>query len=205
MGGRARNPSDAKLVPDREDGKAGSARPYYKWSTVAGLLVIGGVVSAVLVAGAVARTSGRESQQRFKQVSADVASTLQLAIQHQDDLVVNGAAFIASNPNASNTEFVRWARSVRALERYPELQGIGEVVIVPAARLPAFAARVVADPPHPLGPDGRFHVVPPGDRPSYCFSSASFSRAAEGVPAGFDFCATNVSSLAARGLGSGLI
>jgi len=203
MGGRVGDPSDAGLVSDREAGKVGSVKPYYKWGTVAGLLIIGGVVGAVLVAGAVARASGRESYERFRQISADIASTLQLAIQHQDDLVVNGAAFIASNPDASNMEFVRWARSVRALERYPELQGIGEVVIVSAAQLPAFAARVVADPPHPLGPDGRFHVVPPGDRPSYCFSSASFSRAAEGVPAGFDFCATNVSSLAARDTGQG--
>ncbi|MEN3361158.1 MAG: diguanylate cyclase [Mycobacteriales bacterium] len=175
-----------------------------RWAAAAMLLLTAGVGASTLAAEAVSDNSAQKSRQAFERSSAEVVSTLKLAIAHEDDLVVNAAAFIADHPDASNAEFVRWARSVRALGRYPELQGVGVVVIVPRSRLPAFAARVVADPPHPLAADGTFRIVPPGDRPFYCFSAASESRTAEGVPAGLDFCASNVSSLTARdsGLGS---
>ena len=54
---------------------------------------------------------------------------------------------------------MRWADSVRALQRYPELTGFGESVIVPASQLSAFAARAVA---RPCGSAGtRRHL--PGD------------------------------------------
>jgi len=43
--------------------------------------------------------------------------------------------------------------------------GLGESVIVPSAKLAAFAASAVRDPAGPLGPDGTFDVIPPGDRP----------------------------------------
>jgi hypothetical protein len=79
-----------------------------------------------------AQRDAEASRRAFATSSAEVVSTLEPAIQHEDDLVVNAAAFIASHPDASNTEFVRWGRSVRAMERYPELQGAGRARQGPA-------------------------------------------------------------------------
>jgi PAS domain S-box-containing protein len=175
----------------------------WPWVALATAVVLAGVVGSTFVAASVAARDVEKTRQAFRASSADIATTLGLAIQHEEDLVVNGAAFIAANPNASNTQFVQWAKSVRAMQRYPELQGVGEVVIVNDAQLDRFGARVISDPPHPLPASGKFEVVPPGHRPFYCFSSASESRTAEGVPAGLDFCASNVSSLRARDAGVG--
>jgi hypothetical protein len=99
--------------------------------------------------------------------SAEVASTLRLAIQHQDDLVVNASGFVVANPDASEAAFRAWATSVHVLDRYPEVLGFGFTVIVPASGLKAFVARVSADPATVLAPDGSVQITPPGPRPFY--------------------------------------
>jgi hypothetical protein len=38
-----------------------------------------------------------------------MASTLKLAIQHEEDLVISASAFVTGNPNASPADFDRWA------------------------------------------------------------------------------------------------
>jgi diguanylate cyclase (GGDEF)-like protein len=179
------------------------ARPAMVWAVVSACVML---LGAAVSAGAAVRTAHadtEDSRRRFAVASDDVVSTLRLAIQHENDLVYNAAAVLAANPDTSNAAFVRWVVSVHAMERYPELQGVGMVVIVRPERLAAFVARTVADPPHPLAADGTFQIVPPGVRPYYCFAAVSASRAAEGVPAGFDFCANHVSSMAARDSGLG--
>ena len=163
------------------------------WGATAACLVVAGVTGSLFAAVVVARTDRTNARQAFVSSSAEVASTLQLAIQHENDLVVNATAFVVAHPNVSNGEFVRWGKSVRALDRYPELRGIGLVMPVPAARLAAFAARVVADPPYPLAADGIFRVVPPGIRPFYCLLSAALSRENLNIPTGYDYCASNAS------------
>src|SRR6202034_799479 len=91
--------------------------------------------------------------------------------------------------------FDRWVEAVRALQRYPELQNIGLVNLVPAARLEAFEARMAADPLRPLGPQssvpkGSFQILPAGTRPYYCFAVAGLARsAATYIPPGLDYCA----------------
>ena len=141
----------------------------------------------------------------FATSSAEVASTLKLAIQHEQDLIVSAAGFVVGNPDATEAQFVRWADSVRALQRYPELNGFGESVIVPASQLKAFAARAVAAPSALLAPGGTFQVVPPGKRAFYCFSRVSQSRVASETPVGFDYCTGDqgVAALAARDSGQG--
>jgi hypothetical protein len=117
---------------------------------------------------------------------------------------VSASGFVAGNPNASNAQFERWATTVHALARYPELAGFGHAVIVPAAQLPAFAANAVIDPVGPLAADGTFQVVPPGKRAFYCLLVGQVSRRAETVPAGLDFCAGSASGqLSARDTGRG--
>jgi diguanylate cyclase (GGDEF)-like protein len=170
---------------------------HHVWVAVAVLLVVGGSVGAVSAAHSVARHQAQESQRVFDRSSAEVASTLQLAIQHEEDLVVNSSAFLIANPSASEADFRSWADLVHMLGRYPEILGLGYAVIVPAAQLRAFAARAVADPIGTLSTDGMFNVVPPGARPFYCLGSVGISRdTGPGIPAGLDYCATGPVSVA---------
>ena len=176
------------------------------WAAGTALLVVLGTTGSLLAAGSIARDGSQKAHQSFALSSAEVASTLKLAVQHEQDLVVSAAGFVVSNPNATQAAFVRWADSVRALQRYPELTGFGESVIVPASQLAAFEARAVAGPAAPLGPGGTFQVIPPGSRPFYCFTRFGQVRNARGgVSAGYDYCSgdSGAASLAARDSGRG--
>ena len=99
------------------------------------------------------------------------------------------AAFVAGNPHAPNRQFVGWARRVQAIERYPELLGLGDAVIVAPSRLRAFAAAARRDPAGALGAGGTFTVSPLGHRAVYCFTQNQVSRGGRNsYPAGFDWC-----------------
>jgi CHASE1-domain containing sensor protein len=116
------------------------------WAAVTALLVLAGTLASVLGARAVAHSDADKARLALHLSSAEVASTLKLAIQHEEDLVVSASAFVTSNPNASAADFDRWAESVHAMQRYPELQNFGLVMLVGASRLAAFEARMAADP-----------------------------------------------------------
>jgi hypothetical protein len=81
----------------------------------------------------VARNDGQKSRQASVTTSIEIASMLKLAIQRQQDLAVNAGAFVIGNPTASQAQFDQWASSNRLFERYPELEGIAEVEMVPAS------------------------------------------------------------------------
>ena len=173
------------------------------WSAVAVLLVAAGSTGAVVAAGTQSRSDAAKARQTFASSSQRVASTLKLAIQREADLVVSAGGFVAGNPNASNDQFVQWASSVRALQRYPEIVGLGYVVIVPASKLAAFAAKAVRDPAGPLAAGGVFRVVPPGHRSLYCLIVGAAQRNGLGsFPAGYDFCGAGQSSLGGRDSGA---
>ncbi len=154
-----------------------------------------------------AHTDGDNAKLAFHLASAEIASTLKLALQHEEDLVISASAFVAANPRASAAGFDRWAESVRAMQRYPELQDIGFVVMVPGAELSAFEARMAAHPlrplgPHSLGPKESFQVLPAGNRPYYCFAVAGLARdLTRYLPAGLDYCALAKSLIVARDSG----
>jgi signal transduction histidine kinase len=176
------------------------------WALVVALVVVLGCVGSVFAARAVARGDERKSQRAFAASSADVASTLKLAIEHENDLVVSASAFIITNPTVSNAVFNRWVRADRAFARYPEILGLVRIVVVPASQLPAFAARAAKNPAGALGADGSFQVIPVGKRPFYCFIDlAGKSAFASATPAGLDLCtgAPGARILAARDSGQG--
>jgi hypothetical protein len=110
------------------------------WVVVAAALVLAGVFAAALGARAVARSDAERGQLASHLASTEIASTLKLAIQHEEDLVLSASAFISGDPHASAVGFDRWAGSVHAIQRYPELQNIGLVVLVAASRLQRFEA-----------------------------------------------------------------
>jgi diguanylate cyclase (GGDEF)-like protein len=155
---------------------------------VAALLVVAGCSGTVIAAGVQSRDSASQARQLFKSQSVEVAANLELAIQHEEDLVASTSAFIAGNPGASSAEFTQWASAERALERYPEVLGLGTAVIVPASRLGAFASAGKRDLPG-SGATGRpFSVIPPGRRPFYCLTVGAAARGGNSIPAGLDYC-----------------
>jgi diguanylate cyclase (GGDEF)-like protein len=179
------NPKPRKLRPITQ-------RRYF-WLAVAILFITSGIIGSLLGARTVARNDGRSSSQAFAVSSMDIASTLKLSILHEEDLVVVAGAFAVRTSDASESSFLQLTSSVRAFERYPELEGIAEVAMVPASELSAFAAREVADPDGPLSAAGTFQVIPTGIRPYYCLDSASQSRSGQTVaPAGTDYCETSL-------------
>ncbi|MHB8696002.1 MAG: CHASE domain-containing protein, partial [Solirubrobacteraceae bacterium] len=170
------------------------------WTVGAAALVLLGVVGSVFAARAVAHNDARTSQHAQAASSADVLSHLQLALQHEEDLVVGARAFIVTTPNASNAQLNEWLTAEQAFKRYPEMGGLARLVLVSAADLPAFAARARLDPVGTLGPKGALYVVPPGKRAFYCFIEATSKSPipVAPLPAGVDYCATN-------GYGAGLL
>jgi diguanylate cyclase (GGDEF)-like protein len=158
------------------------------WAVVAFLVAVGGVAGTVFAARSVAASDTAKSRAAFRQSSGQVASTLQLAIQREQDLVVTGAGFFLGDPGASNTQFRQWSTSVQALQRFPELLSWGEIVLVPASQLDAFAAKFV---PGASARPGSFRPIPAGVRPYYCLVAALQSRPVQpAAPAAIDYCAS---------------
>jgi hypothetical protein len=149
----------------------GSARRLRLWRAAAVVVLGAGMLGAVFTADVVARNGVDQSRRAFVTTSAGIASMLELDIQHEEDLSVSVGAFVAGKPDASNADFTHWLNSLRAFERYAELEGVGFSIIVPAAQLAAFATRAATDPVGPLSADGTFQVLPPGDRPYYCLAA----------------------------------
>lgn len=171
------------------------SRRHHAWAAATAALIAAGVVGSVLAASAVGRAEGDRARQSFNASSANVASTLELAIQHDNDLVVDAGGLLA-DVALSQTAFVRWATAARMSERYPEMTGLAVLELVTDADLPAFAARAEADPTGPLSADGSFEVVPEGTRPFYCLVAAAVStRPMPATPAGTDYCADPLVSL----------
>ena len=161
------------------------------WLVVAVLAVAIGATTSALSAAVVGGNDGQRSRQASTTAAVDIAATLQLAIQREQDLGVDAGAFVIENPNASQAQFHQWVNSDQSFQRHPELVGIGTLALVPAAQLDAYAAHAEADPVGPLAADGTFQVNPPGPRPYYCFPSIGMARDAGAIePAGLDLCAT---------------
>ena len=178
-------------LPVRSDPavKAGRPRRHATWLVGAALVVSGGLLVSFLAASAVADNKTDTSRKAFQTSAAGVASTLQLAIQHEDDIIVD-AGGLGSDPDLTQTEFSRWAVAARTLERYPEMAGLAVLKMVADADLPAFAVQAESDPVGVL-PNGEFTVEPPGPRPFYCLVSAAIAtEEVADAPGNVDYCAT---------------
>jgi diguanylate cyclase (GGDEF)-like protein len=176
----------------------------HPWAILGVLLVLLGAACSVIAAGIVAQNAADSSRKAFDASSALIAATLQLAIQHEQDLVVEADAFFVRDPDATQSQFLSWSSSIAAFARYPELQGMSELQLVPAAGLPSFAARMEVNPPGPLSAKGTYQVSPPGYRAYYCLVAVSQSRYPKLIlPAGIDYCSTSVGAQFLRARDSG--
>ena len=161
------------------------------WAAIAVVLALVGVCSSILVANGAGHNAAADSRREAVASSREIASTLQLAIQHEQDLVVDTSASISRDPDLTESGFRQWIMAISAFQRYPELSGMSEIKIVPASQLSGFVATETRDPPGPLSADGTYQVVPQGARPYYCLESVAVQRSSTAlVPAGFDYCAT---------------
>jgi diguanylate cyclase (GGDEF)-like protein len=148
------------------------------------------VAVSATAAVATARADAQRSNRAFTASSAAVASTLQLAIRQEQDLVVSARGFFADTPHAAQPKFLRWIHAIRALKRNPELSSLGFAVIVPRQQLLHFSRRELAAPIARAPTDATYHVLPAGSRPYYCLASVGQTRsAALKFPVGLDVCA----------------
>jgi diguanylate cyclase (GGDEF)-like protein len=171
------------------------------------VLVFVGALAALLGARAVAQSDTERARLASHLASTEIASTLKLALRREEDLTVDTSAFVASNPDVTAVKFDRWVESMHAAQRYPELQNLGLVMLVRASQLPAFEARMAADPLRPqgsrsTGAAGDFVVVPEGERSYYCLATAGIARTvASNLPEGLDYCQLVKTMITARSLG----
>jgi len=168
------------------------------------LLLIGALLST-FVATQAARADGDASHKAFLSLSSEVASSLRLETQHEEDLLLSGGAYLAGNPRVSETAFRRWSDALHALSRYPELLGMSNAVVVRGSQVAAFSLRADAHPWSPYGDPHHLVISPPGFRPSYCLGTVGALRSASFAPtSGYDFCSTGFGPalLAARDSGN---
>ena len=160
-----------------------------RWAALGALVVAIGSIGAVFGAAAAANSASSASRRNVATSASEIATNLQLALQHEHDLVISAAAFLLGSQDTTEATFLQWANSVQALDRYPELQGFGDTTIVSASGLARFAAQSNAAPATGYAPSLPFTVVPAGARAFYCFATVGLDRSANaGVPAGFDLC-----------------
>ncbi|HYM54872.1 MAG TPA: EAL domain-containing protein, partial [Solirubrobacteraceae bacterium] len=174
------------------------------WGALALLCLAAGTVGSAFGSHAVAENDAQQAQRSFTQTSAEIASTLKLSVQREEDLAAAASTFFAGNPTATPREFQKWARWAHALRHYPELQRLGLLTLVRAPELASFEARLsgrpVAQPvgqpiaqpvTQPAAPAaGGLRIVPTGARPYYCLAVAAVARGgANSPPAGLDYCA----------------
>jgi diguanylate cyclase (GGDEF)-like protein len=152
------------------------------------VLLAGGLLGSVLTARSVAHRNSERQHEALNVSSIEIASTLRLAIEREEDLAVSAAGYFLGAPFSTNDQFLAWANTVQAMQRYPELLGWGKVIMVTDAQLKAYMAIAAADPAGVVS--GAFELTPPGTRPFYCLFLAGQSRTTEqGAPPGFDYCA----------------
>jgi diguanylate cyclase (GGDEF)-like protein len=167
------------------------------WMAIAASVVMAGVAATIYAFSGV-RDSAAESHKQFAASSVEIASTLQLAIQHEQDLILSTESFIVGDPDPSQAQFAKWASDLEALHRYPELLGIVVIRYVPAAQLDTYAQDASRGQATP------FKVLPAGSEPFYCFASIGIERsAAATIPDDYNLCAGTLGQkiLAARSSG----
>ena len=137
-------PGNAPDNPPETPGPA-AGRPRSRVSAfgvvVAILCVVAGLAAAVLLARARAHDDATAAHRTFERSSAQLANTVRLGLEQQEGLAVGAGAFWSSHPRASATELDEWARAGHILRRYPGLEQVGFVALVPVAEPTASAKK----------------------------------------------------------------
>jgi diguanylate cyclase (GGDEF)-like protein len=159
------------------------------WVAVAAAVAVLGIVAAVIGARFTAQRDAETELRRFEVTSAEIGSTLELAIERQEDLTLAVAAYFADHPDVTNQPYYDWLDTIRAFERFPELGSAGFFMPVAPEDVDAFAQRVVADAIDRPAAERTFELTPPGDRPFYCLMrNTAHVPQIEIPPLGLDLC-----------------
>lgn len=174
------------------------------WAAAAAGAVLLGVVASTVAAQAIVRSDAEKSHQAVASSATDIALTVQGSIQQEQDLTVSASAFVAGDNDATQAQFRQWTVAVRAFSRYPELESLGEIVMVSASQLPGLVARLAGTPAAPVTTSRAFTITPPGIRPYYCLEAVSGVRPGQtALPPGFDYCQTAAAPLLMASRSSG--
>src|SRR5665213_2117147 len=101
--------SESKIGPESSIRAGGrfSLRTHI-WIVLAAFLIVVGTVASFIAANGIATSAAEHSDTSFDASTAQIASELTLAIQHEQDLVVNAGALFTRNAGTSQTQFRHW-------------------------------------------------------------------------------------------------
>lgn len=168
------------------------------WAGIAALAVVVGSLGAIIGAHAVDDAQSTRIHKSFLTSSVEIAATLKLEIQGQQDLISSVHSFLIGDPHASQTQFSAWSRDVRVFSHYGAVTEVGVIHYVTAAQLSAFAKRYGTDQKTP------FAIDPPGKRPYYCIAPIGITRRGSAtLPHDLDVCATALGPLVTTARRSG--
>jgi diguanylate cyclase (GGDEF)-like protein len=174
------------------------------WIAIAVGVVAIGFLGSFFGAKNLAKDDVQRDHQNLQTSSVEIASALNLAIQHEQDLAISAGAFNVENPNASESSFLRWVNDVDAFRRYPEILAVAEVEIVRPSQLVAFAARAAVNERESKAPGQTFTLTPPGKRPFYCLVDLEHARTGlPEIPIGLDLCDSSLGPQLLQAAGSG--
>jgi diguanylate cyclase (GGDEF)-like protein len=162
------------------------SKQYRIWTAIAVFIVVAGAFGSFIGADAVAHDTDARSHKSFVSASNEIAATLKLSIQREQDLIDATESYLIGNPNATQGQFKKWADDVHVLRHYPELVGLGIIKIISPAELSAYAQQAS------LAQGTTFHLIPSGSRSIYCLAPYGLFRGKELLPKDIDLCATSV-------------
>jgi diguanylate cyclase (GGDEF)-like protein len=161
-------------------------------------LVFVGLLGSFVGARFYAAQRSEQTHRHFVDTSEAIASSLRVAILHEQDLIDSMESLIIGNPNASTAQFNSWASAVQLFRRYSSVIEVGVIHYVPRADLATFERE------QSIRQNAPFHLSPPGNRPYYCFATVGLARkGATAAPKDFDVCATSIGSPVTRARTSG--
>ena len=106
------------------------------WLVVALVLAVAGCAGTVVVASVQSAQNGRRRARRSWRPRLQVASTLEAGDPARAGPDRERGRVLSAIRTRRNPSSCRWTAAVRAFQRYPEILGLGHVVIVPVRRLP---------------------------------------------------------------------
>lgn len=171
------------------------------WSLSALVLVLG-LAATLGLADAQAHHRRSQMQSELVTSSTSIVATMKLAIQHDQDLAVSLGGYL-TDASPTNAQFAQWTAAVEAFDRYPELQGLGEIVMVPSSAVSSFEAAQEADASSSMSPE--VAMSPSAGEAFQCLQGVSEDRSdLLGLPNGTNLCAgpTGSALLAARTSGA---
>ena len=165
-----------------------------RWTAAALALFLAGTTTAVLAARSSAQHRQEDHREAFAAASVDVTSRLRLAIEREQDLAVSAAAHVASHADTMQSSIGAWAAAVRLFERYPELQGLGVIAIIPKEGLPAYQRAT-----------GLKAVISDDEHGFYCLGVAGTTRPGTAqLPPGTDLCSGPIGEVLASSRDTGV-